>query len=75
MLFRSCEEVLLEAFLDGTQPAEDCSEELHRLVELPWPFQEPFYTPRPGEPMPTLEAVAVADERIEEDDEETGAEG
>ncbi len=56
--------VLLEAFLDGTEPTRDCPPEMHEIVKLPWPFQEPYYTPRPGEPMPTPEAIAVADERI-----------
>ena len=57
-------EVVLEAFLDGTEPAERCDPEMHRLHEMPWPFQQPFYTPRPGEPMPTFESVAAADERL-----------
>jgi len=65
--------VLLEAFLDGTEPTEDCPPELHEIVELPWPFQEPHYTPRPGEPMPTPEAIAVADERIAAEKEEEAA--
>ncbi len=65
--------VLLESFLDGTEPTEDCRPELHEIVELPWPFQEPYYTPRPGEPMPTPEAIAVADERIKTDEEKAAA--
>ena len=60
----SCNPVVLEAFLDGTEPADSCSDEEHRIIELPWPFQEPYYTPRPGEPMPTPEAIAAADERL-----------
>jgi penicillin-binding protein 1A len=56
--------VILEAFLDGTEPTEPCREELAGIEELPWPFQIPFYVPKPGEPMPTLEAVEVADERL-----------
>jgi len=60
----SCNPVVLEAFLDGTEPADSCSDELHRIIELPWPFQEPYYAPRPGEPMPTPEAIAAADERL-----------
>jgi penicillin-binding protein 1A len=57
-------EVILEAFLDGTEPYEPCREELAALADLPWPFQVPLYRPKPGEPMPSTEAVAVADERL-----------
>ncbi len=60
----SCPKVILEAFLDGTEPSQSCSDEWHRIIKLPWPFQLPYYTPRPGEPMPTPEAIAVADERL-----------
>ncbi|NOZ78715.1 MAG: PBP1A family penicillin-binding protein [Acidobacteria bacterium] len=60
----SCPKVILEAFLDGTEPTESCSKKRHELVKLPWPFQEPFYTPRPGEPMPTPDAVEIANERL-----------
>jgi penicillin-binding protein 1A len=56
--------VILEAFLDGTEPVDPCSEEMGEIMDLPWPFQLPFYTPKPGEPMPTAEAVEVADERL-----------
>ncbi len=56
--------VVLEAFLDGTEPAESCKHELHKLNEMPWPFQQPFYTPRATEPMPTIESVLAADERL-----------
>lgn len=57
-------EIILEAFLDGTEPQDPCREELALLGELPWPFQVPLYQPKPGEPMPTMEAVEVADERL-----------
>ncbi len=56
--------IILEAFLDGTEPTEPCREELADIDELPWPFQIPFYVPKPGEPMPTMEAIEVADERL-----------
>ncbi|HHQ48465.1 MAG TPA: PBP1A family penicillin-binding protein, partial [Acidobacteria bacterium] len=70
----SCPKVILEAFLDGTEPSQSCSDEWHRIIKLPWPFQLPYYTPRPGEPMPTPEAIAVADERLTpKDDEDTTA--
>jgi penicillin-binding protein 1A len=58
------ENVILEAFLDGTEPVDPCSEEMGEIMDLPWPFQLPFYTPKPGEPMPTFDAVEVADERL-----------
>lgn len=66
--------VLLESFLDGTEPTQDCPPELHEIVELPWPFQQPSYTPRPGEPMPTAEALQIADQRIRGDEEESAGE-
>jgi penicillin-binding protein 1A len=56
--------VVLEAFLDGTEPTEPCREQEIPLRELPWPFQLPFYEPKPGEPMPDSLALAVADERL-----------
>ena len=56
--------VILEAFLDGTEPTRPCREELAGIEELPWPFQLPLYPPKPGEPMPTIESVEVADERL-----------
>ncbi len=64
-------EVILEAFLDGTEPpSTECGEIPESLHELPWPFQLAFYTPRPAEPMPTVESIEVADGRITEDEEE-----
>ncbi|RLB37161.1 MAG: hypothetical protein DRH30_13650, partial [Deltaproteobacteria bacterium] len=56
--------VVLEAFLDGTEPTEPCHEQEIPLRELPWPFQLTFYEPKPGEPMPDSMSVAVADERL-----------
>ncbi len=56
--------VILEAFLDGTEPTEPCREEMAGVDELPWPFQIPYYAPKPGEPMPTMEAIEVADQRL-----------
>jgi penicillin-binding protein 1A len=58
------ENVILEAFLDGTEPVDPCSEEMGEIMDLPWPFQMPYYTAKPGEPMPTFGAVDVADERL-----------
>ena len=58
------ETVILESFLDGTEPVRSCSERPAGLDELPWPFQLPFYEARPGEPMPNGDAVATAEERL-----------
>ncbi len=58
-------QVILEAFLDGTEPTEPCTEQKVPLKDLPWPFQLAFYEPRPGEPMPDDMALEVADERLE----------
>jgi penicillin-binding protein 1A len=58
------DKIILEAFLDGTEPTESCGDRLPGLEQLPWPFQLPFYHPRPGEPMPSGEAVNIADERL-----------
>ena len=65
--------VILESFLDGTEPTAVCESELMGLHELPWPFQRPFYEPKPGEPMPTAEALEVADDRITGEDEEASS--
>jgi penicillin-binding protein 1A len=56
--------VILEAFLDGTEPTQPCREQEVPLKELPWPFQLAFYEPKPGEPMPDSMALAVADDRL-----------
>jgi hypothetical protein len=55
--------IILEAFLDGTEPTQPCAERMPGLEELPWPFQLAFYDAKPGEPMPTGDAVNTADER------------
>jgi len=57
-------DVILEAFLDGTEPMDPCREEMAEIMDLIWPFQLPYYTPKPGEPMPTFDSVEVADERL-----------
>jgi len=56
--------VVLEAFLDGTEPTEPCREQDVPLHELPWPFQLPYYEPKPGEPMPDTLALETADDRL-----------
>jgi len=65
--------VVLEAFLDGTEPLVTCEADEPGLSEMPWPFQQAYYTPRIGEPMPDLNSLARADERIEEEKEEAKA--
>ena len=63
--------VILEAFLDTTEPNQrPCGARPANLSELPWPFQVAFYSPRPGEPMPTAAAVEVANQRAGSGDEE-----
>jgi len=59
---------ILEAFLDGTEPEATCEEDDPAFRELPWPFQQPLYTPRPKEPMPTPDAVACVDQRFKDDE-------
>jgi len=59
-----CNDVILDAFLDGTEPLETYDPALHRAMDEPWPFQQPFYQARPGEPMPSPEAIRVADQRL-----------
>jgi penicillin-binding protein 1A len=58
------QEVILEAFLDGTEPIDPCNEEMGEIINLPWPFQLSYYSPKPGEPMPTMEAIGFADDRL-----------
>jgi penicillin-binding protein 1A len=65
--------VVLEAFLDGTQPTTTCADDVPGLADMPWPFQETFYEPRPGEPMPTPDSVDCVDRRIRGEDEEDDA--
>lgn len=67
--------VILEAFLDGTEPLVTCEGDDPEFYQLPWPFQQPLYTPRIGEPMPDVDALTRADERLEEDDEEENGAG
>ncbi len=53
------EQVILEAVPDDKIPSA-CSAQAHALVELPWQEQLRHYTYRPGEPLTTPEAIAVA---------------
>lgn len=67
--------IVLEAFLDGTEPTTTCEGDDPGLHEMPWPFQAPYYTPRAGEVMPTPEAILCADERLKPEEEEEGEDG
>jgi len=60
----ACKKVVLEAFLDGTEPTESCPPVHLAVEEMPWPFQLPLYSPRPGEPMPSAAAIDCADDRL-----------
>ena len=71
---RECGEVILESFLDGTEPQIECTELWPEIQELPWPLQQPAYDPRPGELMPDLASIQAADDRITGADEEEESE-
>ncbi len=66
--------VITEAFIQGTQPARQFEPEWHRVLQMPWYQQRPFYIPKAGERMPedvedwTLvqEAWTEKDEKEEE---------
>ncbi len=57
--------VILESIPTGREPVE-CSAAAHALVALPWLQQLAHYTPRPGEPPTTPEAIAAAELKIAE---------
>jgi penicillin-binding protein 1A len=59
--------VILEAVPEAKIPPA-CSAQAHALVELPWPQQLPRYTYKPGEPLTTAEAIAVAAAKAAEKD-------
>lgn len=50
-----------EAFVEGTQPAQEFSPKWNQVLSLPWYLQRPFYIPKEGERMPG-EARAAAGE-------------
>jgi penicillin-binding protein 1A len=70
---RACGEVILESFLDGTEPQIECTELWPEIQSLPWPLQQPAYDPKPGELMPDLASIQAADDRITGEDEEEEA--
>lgn len=51
--------VILEAVPEDKVPAA-CSAQAHAVAELPWERQMRYYTFKPGEPLTTPEAIAVA---------------
>jgi len=53
------ENVILEAVPENKIP-QACSTQAHAVAELPWQEQMRFYTFKPGEPLTTAQAVAVA---------------
>ncbi len=57
------EAAILEAVPESRQP-EMCSSSWHGIVALPWEQQIRFYTPRPGEPVTTVEAIAAAHAKL-----------
>jgi len=46
------ERVIQEAFIAGTAPDRPYETRWARILDLPWPQQRPFYTPRANERMP-----------------------
>ncbi len=63
----SADELLDEAFIDGTQPLQSYTAEWGRVLSLPWYLQEPHYLARPGERMPAdVEDWSLVRERWEE---------
>lgn len=62
------ENVILEAFPEGREPAE-CSPRWHAIAALPWQQQIPYYPWRPGEPFASPEAIAAAAAKLAADKE------
>lgn len=46
-----------EVFLAGTEPAQSHDPKWGLILSLPWYQQQPFYIPKKGERMPTVEAL------------------
>ncbi len=61
--------VILEAVPTGREPAE-CNLQAHAVLALPWPQQLAFYTYKPGEPPTTPEAIAAAESKLAEEEEQ-----
>jgi penicillin-binding protein 1A len=60
--------VILESIPTGREPIE-CSAQAHALIALPWLQQLAYYTPRPGEPPTTPEAIAAAELKLAQETE------
>lgn len=62
------EQVILETFVRGTEPAQAYDRHWQKVMALPWFQQRPFYLPKEGERMPEdFEDVARLDERSYDD--------
>jgi penicillin-binding protein 1A len=61
--------VILEAVPTGREPAE-CNLQAHAVLALPWPQQLAFYTYKPGEPPTTPQAIAAAESKLAEEEEQ-----
>jgi len=46
------EQVIVEAFVQGTEPVQSYTPQWERVMQLPWFQQRPFYLPKEGERMP-----------------------
>jgi penicillin-binding protein 1A len=51
-----------EHFLAGTEPGQVYEPKWGLILSLPWYQQEPFYIPKKGERMPTIEALEKQEE-------------
>ncbi|MCH9647950.1 MAG: PBP1A family penicillin-binding protein [Deltaproteobacteria bacterium] len=62
------EQVIVEAFLQGTEPARSYEPLWEKVMELPWYQQRPFYLPKERERMPEeFEDVAREDNWTDQD--------
>ncbi|MCB1032800.1 MAG: penicillin-binding protein, partial [Acidobacteria bacterium] len=62
------ENVIVEAFVQGTEPARSYEPIWNEIMELPWYQQRPFYLPKEGERMPEdFEDVARLDDGSSDD--------
>jgi len=59
---------ILEAFLDESETTVTCEGDDPTFRDLPWLFQQPHYTPRPNEAMPSPDAIACVDQRFKDDE-------
>jgi len=56
-----------ETFVAGTEPGQVYEPKWGLILSLPWYQQEPFYIPKKGERMPTVQALEkLAEERLAE---------